>query len=189
MRSNERDSPILGRTRGRLPPLCELRAVKNDSLKAKNPSALVRGNIDIANAVLMTDEYKGYLGIKKFMEHRTVNHQVWCVTDDGTPEMLISLANTTLDSILYQESGFWKVVEGQRASEILEKYLQDHARNGLRRFPHWSAGATNARPPGPYCGLCCARWHGQLVGRQNMKGDASLHPANFSIAFGVWRRT
>ena len=35
----------------------------------KNLNALVRGNVDIENTVLMTDEYKGYLGIKKFMPH------------------------------------------------------------------------------------------------------------------------
>ena len=49
--------------------------------------------------------------------------------------MLISLANTTLDSILYQESGFWNAIEGQRVADILEKYLQDHARKWAKTFP------------------------------------------------------
>jgi hypothetical protein len=49
--------------------------------------------------------------------------------------MLIALANTTLDSILYQESGFWKAIEGQRVAEILDKYLQDHARKWAKTFP------------------------------------------------------
>jgi hypothetical protein len=49
--------------------------------------------------------------------------------------MLIALANTTLDSILYQESGFWKAIEGQRIAEILEKHLQDHARQWAKTFP------------------------------------------------------
>ncbi|HEX4157333.1 MAG TPA: P63C domain-containing protein [Rhizomicrobium sp.] len=49
--------------------------------------------------------------------------------------MLIALANTTLDSILYQESGFWKVAEGQRLTEILDKYLQDRARTWAKTFP------------------------------------------------------
>lgn len=49
--------------------------------------------------------------------------------------MLIALANTTLDSILYQESGFWKAIEGQRVSEILDKYLQDDARKWAKTFP------------------------------------------------------
>ena len=58
--------------------------VKKDRLKAKHLSALVRRHVDIENAVLYTDEYKGYLGIKSFMPHQTVNHQIWYVADDGT---------------------------------------------------------------------------------------------------------
>lgn len=50
-------------------------------------------------------------------------------------EMLIALANTTLDSIIYQESGYWKTIEGQRVADILEKYLQDHARKWAKTFP------------------------------------------------------
>ena len=50
-------------------------------------------------------------------------------------EMLIALANTTLDSILYQESGFWQAIEGQRVSEILDKYLQDRPRDWAKTFP------------------------------------------------------
>lgn len=49
--------------------------------------------------------------------------------------MLLSLANTTLDSIVYQETGFWKAIEGQRVSEILDKFLQDHARKWAKTFP------------------------------------------------------
>ena len=58
--------------------------VKKDHLKAKYLSALVRRHVDIENAVLFTDEYKGYIGIKSFMPHQTVNHQVWYVAGDGT---------------------------------------------------------------------------------------------------------
>ncbi len=49
--------------------------------------------------------------------------------------ILLALANTTLDAIVYQESGFWAAVEGQRVSEILDKYLQDHARKWAKTFP------------------------------------------------------
>ena len=49
--------------------------------------------------------------------------------------ILIALANTTLDSILYQESGFWDAVEGQRVAEILDKYLQDQPRIWAKTFP------------------------------------------------------
>jgi transposase-like protein len=58
--------------------------VKKDGLRAKALSALVRRNVDTENAILLTDEYKGYLGIQHFMEHRTVNHQEWYVAEDGT---------------------------------------------------------------------------------------------------------
>lgn len=49
--------------------------------------------------------------------------------------MLIALANTTLDTIVYQESGYWKTVEGQRVAEILDNYLQEHARKWAKTFP------------------------------------------------------
>lgn len=58
--------------------------VKKKGLRAKALSALVRRHVDTENAILLTDEYKGYLGIQHFMEHRTVNHQEWYVADDGT---------------------------------------------------------------------------------------------------------
>jgi transposase-like protein len=58
--------------------------VKKGSLKAKHLSALVRRHVDTANAILITDEYTGYVGISDFMEHRTVNHQVWYVAPDGS---------------------------------------------------------------------------------------------------------
>lgn len=58
--------------------------VKKADLTSKKLSALVRRNVDTENAILLTDEYKGYLGIKSFMEHRTVNHSAWYVAQDGT---------------------------------------------------------------------------------------------------------
>ncbi|HEY4761541.1 MAG TPA: IS1595 family transposase [Thermoguttaceae bacterium] len=58
------------------------RVVRKDKLKAKSLSALVREHVDVQNAVLITDEYKGYLGIKYFMPHKTINHQLWYVNGD-----------------------------------------------------------------------------------------------------------
>lgn len=52
---------------------------KKDALTAPKLSALVRRNVDIANTILITDEYKGYLGIKSFMPHETVVHSQWYV--------------------------------------------------------------------------------------------------------------
>ncbi len=53
--------------------------IKKDKLNAKSLSALVRRNVDISDTTLITDEYGGYVGIKKFMPHKTINHQVWYV--------------------------------------------------------------------------------------------------------------
>lgn len=56
-------------------------ALKGD-LTAKRLSSLVRQNVDIKNSTLITDEFKGYLGIQKFMPHKTINHQIWYVDGD-----------------------------------------------------------------------------------------------------------
>lgn len=56
--------------------------IKSKKLTSKTLSSLVRKNVDTANAVLFTDEYKGYIGISTFMEHKTVNHQKWYVDGD-----------------------------------------------------------------------------------------------------------
>lgn len=55
---------------------------RHDRLKSKHLSALVRANVDIGNATLITDEYTGYIGIKNFMDHRTINHRHWYVDGD-----------------------------------------------------------------------------------------------------------
>ena len=55
------------------------KAKSKKGLQAKHLSALVRRHIDIENATLITDEYKGYIRIKIFMSHETVDHKVWYV--------------------------------------------------------------------------------------------------------------
>ena len=55
---------------------------RKGSLKAKNLSSLVRLSVDTGKTVLIADEYKGYLGIKYFMPHKTINHQKWYVDGD-----------------------------------------------------------------------------------------------------------
>jgi len=56
--------------------------VKNKKLNNKTLSSLVRKNVDTNNAVLFTDEYKGYIGISNIIEHKTVNHQQYYVDGD-----------------------------------------------------------------------------------------------------------
>jgi len=58
--------------------------VKKGDLTAKKLAALVRQNVDTENAILHTDEYQGYIRIKKFMEYRVVNHAREYVAPDGT---------------------------------------------------------------------------------------------------------
>lgn len=55
---------------------------KNKPLTSKNLKALVRENVDINNATLFTDQYKGYLGIKHMMPHKTVDHTIWYVNGE-----------------------------------------------------------------------------------------------------------
>ncbi len=57
-------------------------AVKKKDLTSKRLSALARRNVDAKNTVLITNEYRGYLGIKNFMPHQTINHQTWYVDGD-----------------------------------------------------------------------------------------------------------
>ncbi|MCH7909831.1 MAG: IS1595 family transposase [Candidatus Hydrogenedentes bacterium] len=56
------------------------KVVQKKDLNAKHLSALVRRNVDSSNAVLITDEYGGYVGIKRFMHHEVVNHRIWYVS-------------------------------------------------------------------------------------------------------------
>lgn len=60
----------------------KVEVVKNKKLNNKTLSSLVRKNVDTKNAVLFTDEYKGYIGIADTIEHKTVNHQKWYVDGD-----------------------------------------------------------------------------------------------------------
>jgi len=56
--------------------------IKNRKLNNKTLKSLVRKNIDVKKATLITDEYKGYIGIEKIMPHRIVDHSVWYVNGD-----------------------------------------------------------------------------------------------------------
>ena len=51
-----------------------VRAKVSKILNSSRLMQLVRRNVDPKKAVLMTDEYKGYLPVKKYMLHQTVNH-------------------------------------------------------------------------------------------------------------------
>ncbi len=44
-------------------------------LKSKDLMALVRKHVDVNETILVTDEYKGYLGMKNIIAHLSINHQ------------------------------------------------------------------------------------------------------------------
>ena len=52
-------------------------------LKARKLNPLIRNHVNIKNSILITDQYKGYCRVSKFMPHRTVNHSIWYVAPDG----------------------------------------------------------------------------------------------------------
>jgi len=58
------------------------KVIKNHKLDARTLTSLVRKNIDTKDSTLITDEYKGYIGISKVLPHKVVDHQVWYVNGD-----------------------------------------------------------------------------------------------------------
>ena len=52
---------------------------RNGKLTTKNLSELVRRNVDTNNATLITDEFTGYMGIRRILPHEIVDHSKWYV--------------------------------------------------------------------------------------------------------------
>jgi len=50
--------------------------VEKSKLDGKSLARFVRENIEFADAVLITDEYSGYIRVRSFMKHEVINHQV-----------------------------------------------------------------------------------------------------------------
>jgi hypothetical protein len=50
--------------------------VDKSKLNQNSFAKVVRETVDISDAMLITDEYSGYLHIKNFMPHAVINHQV-----------------------------------------------------------------------------------------------------------------
>jgi transposase-like protein len=53
--------------------------ITNKKLSRKTLLSLVRKNVDMEKATLITDEYQGYLKFSNYINHETVNHKVWYV--------------------------------------------------------------------------------------------------------------
>lgn len=56
------------------------KVVKN--VTSKMLASLVRGNVEVNEAKMMTDEFKGYVKLASFIAHETVNHQKEYVRGD-----------------------------------------------------------------------------------------------------------
>ena len=52
---------------------------RNGKLTTKNLADLVRRNVDTNNATLITDEFTGYIGIRRILPHEIVDHSNWYV--------------------------------------------------------------------------------------------------------------
>jgi len=59
------------------------KVVKKEGLTIKKLTSLVRRNVDISNATLITDEFSGYMGLQRIMPFKTVNHKVWYVNGEA----------------------------------------------------------------------------------------------------------
>jgi len=52
---------------------------RNGKLTTKNLADLVRRNVDTNNATLITDEFTGYIGMRRILPHEIVDHSNWYV--------------------------------------------------------------------------------------------------------------
>jgi transposase-like protein len=98
------------------------RHVQKDKMKAKNMRAFVKEHVDTDNAKLITDEYKGYLGMSRVLAHAVIKHQEWYVDGD--------IHTNTIE-------GFWGLLKrgmfGQFHS-VSRKHLQQYVDEFCYRF-------------------------------------------------------
>lgn len=83
-------------------------------LKGKDLKKLVRKHIDLEETILVTDEYKGYLGMKNLICHLSVNHQKTFVDGD--------VHTNTIES-------FWAILKRGMIGQfhkVSKKYLQNY---------------------------------------------------------------
>jgi transposase-like protein len=89
-------------------------ATSKFELKGKDLKKLVRKHIDLEQTILVTDEYKGYLGMKNLICHLSVNHQKQYTDGD--------IHTNTIES-------FWAILKrgilGQ-FHRVSKKYLQSY---------------------------------------------------------------
>lgn len=98
------------------------RNVKKDELRSPNLMDLVRKSVDCDNAMLMTDQFKGYINMHKIISHQSLNHTL-CYAN-GT------IHTNTIES-------FWAIVKrgivGQ-FHKVSAKYLEAYIDEFCWRF-------------------------------------------------------
>ena len=58
------------------------KATHKEKMKGRHLRAFVRENINVGTAHLITDEYKGYLGMARLLPHSVIRHSSWYVDGD-----------------------------------------------------------------------------------------------------------
>lgn len=58
------------------------KAVNKESMKGRHMRAFVRERIKTHESELITDEYRGYMGMEKVFPHRVIKHDKWYVDGD-----------------------------------------------------------------------------------------------------------
>lgn len=58
------------------------KAVGKDRTKGRHLPAFVRENVNVKDAHLITDEYRGYLGMARLLPPNVICHTVWYVDGD-----------------------------------------------------------------------------------------------------------
>lgn len=93
------------------------KAARKDELRAADLQALVRRNVDLDNAILITDEYTGYSGMKHLLAHKTINHSqryVDCLVHTNTIESFWAIVKRGIVGQFHKVSG-----------KYLDRYLDE----------------------------------------------------------------
>jgi transposase-like protein len=109
----------------------KIKAEKTNKVDGKTMKALVRGNIDTENTILMTDEFKSYLAISTIIEHQTINHQKWYVDGNIHTNTIESFWSLLKRGIVGQ---FHKVSEKWLPKYIDEFCFRHNERNNIDIF-------------------------------------------------------
>lgn len=112
-----------------------------DKLKAKSLSKMVREHVDINDAILITDEFCGYLKIKNFMPHRVINHKVAYANGDIHTNSIESFWGLLKRGIVGQ---YHKVTLRHLRQYVTEFCYRHNYRNNPALFEITLAGAVGA---------------------------------------------